>query len=809
VKNLFTWIFLLSLSLSTAAHALPIDDYAAIHAVILFTFPVAFLFYLFKYYRWCYALLALTFALLISGRFVQQKADYQQVLETVVIPRDQYVSIEGVLTDYPEIHSDHSVLMLAVDRYVTGRKVHENKTGKRTFNLRLKVNGNLSHLNRGSRISADTKIYRNNDNENFFTPPLANYRLVHKIHFNGYCKSSRLVSEKTEAPWFYRFTGAWRSSIRRAIEEKYSDTKADDQTTPATDNKHSGSLDKEGVLLQAVLLGERGKLIERDKEQLIGAGVYHLLAISGAHIGIIALLCLAGLKWARVPFKSRYILTGLVLILFLVLSGFKISAQRAVIMALLIFTARVLYLDRDLYNIISFCGLLLLTLNPAAFLDAGYVLTFTLTAAIVMGRNIFPPLLQKTGRQIFCKEPSYAAELLSANLSAALAAVPLSLFYFRRYSFSGIFAGLLLVPLTAVIIGLGFLLMLIAPLWPFLGRLVLMLCHWPLKLFFLITHFFADTIQMSVYRPAPPLWVVTAGLAAFFLWSVSRKKRHKILSAVAVAGILLVVVLPPVTYAPAQLEVFFLDVGQGDAQVVVFPGGDALVIDGGGVYYSDFQVGKNILLPFLLQKKIRVRWLAVSHYHADHVRGIIETIKILNPTELWLSSEAPDEVLYNQLISATPPTVQIRKTAAPLEITIAGCRVQFLHPGEYLHVRHTHNDHSQVIKISDGRHSFLFTGDLERNGEEQLSTDRQTQLAVDVLKVPHHGSGTSSHPAFLKATAPQLAVFSYARDNKFRFPHPRVIKNYKQQHIPFLDTARRGGIRVVSLPHGLEIETTR
>jgi competence protein ComEC len=618
--------------------------------------------------------------------------------------------------------------------------------------------------------------------------------------------------------------GTWRNKIRTVIEKD--------------------GVDKNGVFLQAILIGERGKLTNDQEDQLLNAGVFHLLAISGAHIGIIALFSLWILKLLRVPFKQRHIITAVLLIIFLVLSGFRISAERAVLMAIFIFIARILYLDINIYNIISFCGLVLLFRNPGEFLDAGFILTFTLTAAIVMGRKIFLPLfhqlrmfikrwrikpekefaleLAKNGKdeEKSCffrkilqrfrhKAPSVIGELLSANFSASLMALPLSLFLFKRYSFAGFISGLLLVPLTFLITGLGILLIPLAPLCPFLAKVLLTVLDIPLHIFFHITAFFSDSIDLSIFRASPSIFLVLSTLIAFFLLSISQKKLQKIILSSILLLLMVFISVHLFFYSPGNLEVFFLDVGQGDSHLVVFPGGDALLIDGGGVFYSDFQVGRNIVLPFILEKRLNIKWMAVSHYHPDHAYGVAEIIDILKPKELWISSETPDELGYKKLFQAVPSSTRVKKIAAPFTRKIGDCTVEFLYPDRFIRENRSRNNHSQVLKISDRYHSFLFTGDIEKGTEADLRDNNCTALQSTVIKVPHHGSASSSSPGFLECVNPKLAIFSYALNNRFGFPHRKVLDNYQNQGIKYLSTGRSGGIRLISLPNGIKIETSK
>jgi len=783
VKNPFSAIFLTSLLLLTTTHHLNITVYQTEKYLALALFLGALLLFRFKKYKASYIFITLALSLLLTTHFIKQKQSFFQH-QQLSLPSGQYIHIQGTLSTFPEIRHDHSIIFLNTQSFEYNKKKIDE-----SVNVRIKVNGNLKDFYKGDLISINANVYRPSFNRNFFPNPYENYQLVHKNHFNGYCKSARLVTRIKNAPFFWHLIGSWRNKIREVI-DKYSHP-------------------KRGVFLLAVLIGERGQLTQNQEEELLNAGVFHLLAISGAHIGIIAFLCLGIFKFLSVSLRNRYMITAVILILFLMLSGFKISAERAVLMALLIFIARILALDIEIFNIISFSGFLMLTINPAQFLDAGFILTYTLTAAIVLGRRIFLPLLEKW--DFLTKKPFQLGELLSANLSASLLALPLSLFFFKRYSFAGIISGILLIPLTAVITGLGLLLIPLAPLSSFLSKLLLSIMDIPLRLFFYITAFFSRMINVSIYRASPPLLLILLILILFFLISTGKTRLQKTVPSILFLLLLLFISLKLFFYSPETLEVFYLDVGQGDAQVAVFPGGDALLIDGGGSYFSDFQVGKNILLPFLLQKRIKIRWIAVSHYHPDHAYGIAEVIRVLQPQELWISSETPQELGYKRLFQAIPPSTEIRR-AEPGAGFLKKFRqydIELLYPERFIKANRSHNNHSQVIKITGPHHSFLFTGDIEKEVEEVLSAGKCPQLRADVIKVPHHGSASSSGIDFLKCVNPQLAIFSYGRNNRFRFPHKKVLKTYQTLGIDYLTTARSGGIRLVSLPGKIKIDTSQ
>lgn len=272
---------------------------------------------------------------------------------------------------------------------------------------------------------------------------------------------------------------------------------------------------------------------------------------------------------------------------------------------------------------------------------------------------------------------------------------------------------------------------------------------------------------------------------------------------------LLSIALPARLYRPGRLEVYFLDVGHGDSEVVVFPSGDALLIDAGGASFSDFQVGRRLVLPFLLQKRIKVRWAAVSHFHPDHAKGMAEIIAILAPEELWLSSTAADNEYYCQLLAAKPKKTLLRKIERGFVTAIDGCSVACLSPSRFIEAAAVENDHSMVLRVSDGCAAFLLCGDIEKDVESELVNAIGPGMGSAVLKIPHHGSRTSSSARFLDFVHPGVAVISVPAHSSYGFPTPEVVERLKQRHIRWLSTARSGGIMIASLPDGLKIEVSK
>lgn len=781
MKDIFSPIFLTGLFLLYLFNSLDVF-YLLIHPFLILFFFLGLGFYVLKRFKAGYLCITISLSLLLVFLFLKQKHDYSRLIDFAV-PENEYLSISGELADFPEVGEGFSVIIIK-----TNFLEFEQKKTFRSLRIRIKVMGSLEHLYRGDSIVIQAKVIKNRFSLNFNKNPLKNYLFYKNIHFSGNCKSAQLVQVLSRGNLFWRILGAWRNKIRKIIESKF-----------YTEKK---ILDRKGIFLEAILLGERGKLRNEQKEALLSTGVFHLFAISGAHIGIIALFLLLVLKLFKLDSRQRYVITIGFLMVFLALSGFKISAQRAVIIAVLIFVAKILYQGQKILNLVSFSGLILLFINPAEILDPGFVLTYTLTAAIVLGRGIFEKMLKRV--------PTYPRELISANFSAALMSLPLSLFYFKRFSFAGFLAGIFMFPLAAVIIGLGIVVILTAPFSGNISHLILGVSNIPLSLFFFVVDFFSEALNVNIFRASPPFFLV---LVSLFLFSLLGLKKYFRFQRPLLTGFFLVSLFFMTFnlgfYNPSRLEVYFLDVGQGDSELVVLPGGDSLLIDGGGTYFSDYEVGRNLVLPFLLQKKIKVRWVAVSHYHPDHCRGITEILNIIQPQELWISSEANKDICFNKLLNSMDRGIRVKRLWFPFSMKAGEVRIECLYPDKDIISDFTHNNFSQVLRITDSYHSFLFTGDIEREVESILACEQCSDLKSDVLKVPHHGSKTSSSEIFLDCVEAKIAIFSFARNNRFHFPHAEVIRRYGGRNIKYLSTATRGGIKVISRPEGLNIEVSK
>lgn len=781
MRDAFTPVFLLTLAILFLVHG-PAPAAGAFRVLALSAFTLFLALFVLGKNRAAYVLAALALAALLASAYLRQREGYD-LGRWQRFPAGDYVTLRGRLLAYPEIGRERSYLKLravAIGRSRLG-------VGRTGMVFRIAVSGDLRGLDRGDRLEIDARVDPRRSSRNFFPSSYESYLLSEGIEQAAFCKSARLVRVTGQGNIFWRFVGAWRNRVRRAIEKRYLGA--------------DGTLRPQGVFLEATLLGDRGRLENGEQESLIGSGVFHLLAISGGNIAMLALVALFLFRRLRLGLKARYAAAAVLLLLYLALSGFDVSAERAVLMALLVFAGRVWYMDVEPANILSFCGLLLLAVDPAQFLDPGFVLTFALTAAILAGRPLFLPRLRSL--------PRWTAEVVAANLSAGIMALPLSLYFFQRYAFSGLFSGLLLAPLAAGITVCGVLLLPLSWL-PAAASAALLPAGVMLDLFFAASGWISRHAGLNIFRPSPPLWLVALAGAAFY--AVGRERLRPVGRAAAaalLAGLLLFVSLPPRRYRPRGLELYFLDVGHGDAVVAVLPGGDALLLDGGGSSFSEFQVGRRLVLPFLLQKRVHVRWAAASHFHPDHAEGLAELLPVLKPDELWVASSATGDPQCKALLAAKPEKTRLVRVFRGFSRQAGGVTISCLAPPAFIETEAAANSHSMVLRVSDGRSSFLLAGDIEKEGEAEMAVAYGAGLASLVLKVPHHGSRTSSSAHMLDAATPRLAVISAQAFSSYGFPHREVMGRLKERGIRWLNTAQRGGICVSSTERGLQVQVSK
>ena len=255
-----------------------------------------------------------------------------------------------------------------------------------------------------------------------------------------------------------------------------------------------------------------------------------------------------------------------------------------------------------------------------------------------------------------------------------------------------------------------------------------------------------------------------------------------------------------------NLTLTFIDVGQGDSILIEFPKGKRMLIDGGGLYEDRFDIGKNVIAPFLWKKKIRrIDFLVLTHPDPDHLKGLNFIASHFSIGQFWDNGLRSDSEFYSRLEETL-----LRKKVdrfflsekTPQKI-INGVQISFLNPPGKVEShrvgRNTSffNNHSLVMKLLFKNIKVLLTGDIEKEVEYRLIREGYS-LRADILKIPHHGSASSSTPLFLEKVKPTYAILSVGERNIGRLPHPEVLKRYEHLGSTIFRTDRHGAITVVT-----------
>ena len=562
-------------------------------------------------------------------------------------------------------------------------------------------------------------------------------------------------------------------------------------------------------LLKGVLLGKRSDIPSETLDIFRNSGTFHVLAVSGLHVGLVAMFCYIGFSIFRCPQKIRCLLTIIAILIYACLIGFRPSVFRASLMAILFLFATLIDRDADLFNLLAFAALVLLFLNPLQLWDVGFQLSFVAVAAIVY----FVPKMEKPLRRFWDPaDTSHSSTDLSiptkfknrvvkwlflsycVTLAAQIGTTPLIAYYFFRTYPLGIVVGPFAVLLVSIIVAVGMMSVCAGFIWLPLANLFAVLNHAIISGFLALIGMFGQT--SGVVKLTPPTFGIFVLYIAICLGIANWRYIYGQRKVASLIGLLVIAIWIWDTAFHERgrlLEVITLDVGQGDASVVRFPDDRTILIDGGiqRVYYDekrqrmvDYDVGERIIEPYLDFHGIRkLDMVVLTHPDADHGGGLgyilrnFEVDRIIGISDLPLDSETHQRLHAiardHDILYTFPYAGEVRLTPT--------ATLNLLHPIDAASTNlldKDRNDDSLVIKLTYGEIDVLLTGDIEENAEARLIASGQ-DLRSEILKVPHHGSRTSSSPPFLDAVQPLCAIFSLGKGNRYQFPHTDVVARYQ------------------------------
>lgn len=588
----------------------------------------------------------------------------------------------------------------------------------------------------------------------------------------------------------------------------------------------------ESTILQASLLGTQQAIPDELREKFNRTGTSHIIAISGFNVGIVAgfaaLLCRWTLSlypplllWINLQLISS-LAAGLLVVFYTFIAGAGISVLRATIMILVFIFALILGRIRLLENTLFLAATILLLFSPYLLFDLSFQLSFCAVYALIrltpplmelmpFGERL-PPIIEKPIRSVYA--------FVIATICATIGTLPIIVFHFHRLSPLVLFSNLLVVPILGVlVIPLITLVIVTAPVSVTITRGIIAIASFLVQLSIRIIDYLSSLPYASILLPHIGLGQVALYLTAlvtFVLWLDQERRKFIYLGISAVLSLTLVftVLIPHGPQGKGTFQLTALDVGQGQSLFLRLPSGEAMLIDGGGFYDQSFDLGRNVLTPFLLHKGVtELTRIIITHPHPDHVGGLLYLARNFSVREVWLNRDASahenTEELRFELQRRRIP-MRIVSSEMPSE-TRDGIALQILHPpppGREMNFRNE-NDRSLVIKITHGTVHFLLPADISEEVERQILAYGRNIVRSDVLIVPHHGSRHSSSITFIKAVRPAYACISAGGTGKYPLPHPAVIGRYRSVGIDPLRTDRHGAITFISNGHHVYPQTFR
>lgn len=581
----------------------------------------------------------------------------------------------------------------------------------------------------------------------------------------GSVKSGLLVEVQSRGTAMQEAAASVRAHVRRSLDRWVG---PHDQVSAA--------------IVTAVLIGDRTGLPDDIRLRLQAAGTYHVIAISGGNIAILAGLTLLLLLLCGVTGRPAALVTIAVLLAYAQVVTAGASVWRATLMATLYLASRVLDHRSPPWHALAVAAVVVVCARPLDVRDAGFILTFGATAALLEGARRAMRL---------ASERRWAAWLvasLAASFAAEVALLPVSAWTFSRVTSAGLVLNLLAVPLMGLVQVAGMVTTAFDGVEP-IARLSGWVAHAAANAIVSSARLVDVMPWLTARVPPPPVALLVtyyAGLAAAL--AAGGAARAAGLVVTLASAIAIATGLPPPGWlaapgGPSPLRLTVFDVGQGDAMLLQFPDRSSMLVDAGGIPFGggSFDIGARVLAPALWARGVRsLDTMLVTHGDPDHIGGAPAIVGDFRPSDLWEGIPVPRNLRLRELAErARHHDVRVEPRHAGEAFRIGGARVRVLHPPppdwERPRVR---NDDSLVVEVLYGDVALLLTGDISSDIEREILA-HLTPARIRVLKVAHHGSRTSTSRELLEHWRPHIAVISCGRGNTFGHPAPEVLQRLR------------------------------
>lgn len=574
------------------------------------------------------------------------------------------------------------------------------------------------------------------------------------------------------------------------------------------------------AIATAILIGDRTGLDPALEDRLQAAGTYHVIAISGGNIAILAVTLLTLTALLRLPRVTAALLVGALLAFHATVVGGGASVIRATVMAIAYLVLGIVDLRAAPLGALAAAAAAMIALDPAIVTDGGFLLTVGATAAIVV-------LSLRLARLVpwLTRSPASIAvvAVIAASVATEIVLLPIAAVLFGRVTAAGPLLNVVAVPAMAALQQAGLIAVAADRWWPALARLA---GHVTAGAAFALVESsrlveWAPLIAKRVPAPGWPLIALYFGGGAAVLAATSaaratgcaRRRLKRGGSLALLAATFWILFEPQVRRWPwtanGRLTIISIDVGQGDATLVEFPDATTMLVDSGGLGRTGgFDIGARVVAPAMWAR--RIGWLdaiLLTHGDPDHVGGAPTVVDVFRPRiyeGIVVPGHRPTEALR---VFARARRLDVSALHAGAEWNVGAVRVRVWHPPPPDWERRTvRNDDSVVIELRLGGVSVVLPGDIGADVERDLAP-RFERVPFRILKAAHHGSATSSSAAFLDALQPSIALVSCGRQNRFGHPAPPVLERYRARGAEVFRTDQDGEITLRTDGREVEVAT--
>lgn len=726
-----------------------------------------------------------------------------------------YYKITGIVDSKPFTRNNRTRFHLQVNTLEKDNQVVP-VTGK----IRVSIMGEMEQLQKGVTISFPGKI---KSIKNFGNPGGFDYRrymAFQQIHGLTYTQGEKIkiLSPKTEFH-FENILDKIRDPISHFIYEQ------------------KGGANAKSIL-SALIIGDKSNIPPSLREDFNRAGIGHLLAISGLHIGIVAsfafflftfILSFSNALLFHAWVKKGAALLSIIPILYYgCISGMSPSTQRAIIMVTVFLLAFLVERERDTLNTLAVSAFIILAISPPALLTISFQLSFSAVLSIIFGVSLINSLWETTEKGIWQHMYRKVFLFIMVSVFAILGTLPFTLYYFNQVAFSGIITNMIFIPLIGfLVVPTALAAVFIMPIFPIGSKWLLSICIYLLEKGEKIIVFISDLPFSSATTVTPNIIETVCYYTLFCATLLLIKNHRKIIPTEEKKkkydSLLITLTALIIAFIFLSIDIFYqiherffnksmkitaIDVGQGASTLIELPKGGILLIDGGG--FSDnavFDVGKNIVAPLLLRKKIKtIDMVILTHPESDHLNGLIHIIEHLHVKKILSNNCQTHRLGFKKFCEALDKKNIVLEDYKKIEkkLNINDVDINILYPASEFKEKslvekwRNSNNNSIVLKLTFNRVSILFPGDIMKKAEKELVQISGNSLKSNLLFAPHHGSKSSSSQLFLDHVNPEAIIISAGWGNRYHMPHKEVLRKYQLLPSKIFRTDLQGAIEIIT-----------